>query len=52
MTRYLLSVHSVAGEVRAPMTDEEMQQFYKQVVPTRLRRRYPFIPSSLHPFTR
>src|SRR5207249_3094121 len=31
MTQYLLSVHSVEGEVRAPMTDEEMQQSYKQV---------------------
>ena len=26
MTQYLLSVHSVDGEVRDPMTDEEMQQ--------------------------
>jgi hypothetical protein len=32
MTKYLLSVHSVAGEVRDPMTDEEMQQSYKQVL--------------------
>jgi hypothetical protein len=31
MGQYLLSVHSVAGEVRDPMTDEEMQQSYKQV---------------------
>ena len=31
MTHYLLSVHSVAGEVREPMTADEMQQFYKQV---------------------
>jgi hypothetical protein len=31
MTQYLLSVHSVEGEVRAPMTDQEMQQSYKQV---------------------
>src|SRR6266581_3037344 len=31
MTRYLLSVHSVAGEVREPMTDEEMQQSYQQL---------------------
>ena len=31
MTQYLLSVHSVAGEVRDPMTVEEMQQSYKQV---------------------
>ena len=32
MTRYLLSVHSVEGEARDPMTDEEMQQSYKQVL--------------------
>jgi hypothetical protein len=32
MTRYLLSVHTVEGEARAPMTDEEMQQTYKQVL--------------------
>src|SRR5947208_5573860 len=32
MTRYLLSVHSVEGEAREPMTDEEMQQSYKQVL--------------------
>jgi hypothetical protein len=31
MPRYLLSVHSVEGEVRDPMTDEEMQQSHKQV---------------------
>jgi hypothetical protein len=31
MAQYLLSVHSVAGEVREPMTDEQMQQFYKRV---------------------
>ena len=31
MTQYLLSVHSVEGEVSAPMTDEQMQQFYKQI---------------------
>jgi len=31
MTKYLLSVHSVAGEVRDPMTDEEMQQSYRQL---------------------
>jgi hypothetical protein len=31
MTHYLLSVHSVEGEVSAPMTDEEMQQSWKQV---------------------
>jgi len=31
MARYLLSVHSVAGEARDPMTDEEMQQSYKQI---------------------
>ncbi|MGH2765100.1 MAG: YciI family protein [Actinomycetota bacterium] len=31
MTRYLLSVHSVEGEAREPMTDEEMRQSYKQI---------------------
>jgi hypothetical protein len=31
MTHYLLSVHSVQGEVRDPMTDEEMQQSHQQV---------------------
>jgi len=31
MTQYLLSVHSVEGEVGAPMTDEEMQQSWKQI---------------------
>ncbi len=32
MTRYLLSVHTVEGEARDRMTDEEMQQSYKQVL--------------------
>jgi hypothetical protein len=32
MTQYMLSVHSVAGEVRDPMTDEQMQQSYQQVM--------------------
>ena len=27
MPQYLLSLHSVEGEAREPMTDEEMQQF-------------------------
>jgi hypothetical protein len=31
MTQYLLSVHSVDGEVREPMTEEEMQQSWKKV---------------------
>jgi len=31
MTHYLLSVHSVEGEVREPMTDEEMAQSHKQL---------------------
>jgi hypothetical protein len=31
MAQYLLSVHSVDGEVREPMTDEEMQQSWKQI---------------------
>ena len=30
MTQYLLSVHSVDGEVRDPMTDEEMQQSWSR----------------------
>jgi hypothetical protein len=32
MAQYLLSVHSIEGEAREPMTDEEMQQSYKQVM--------------------
>ena len=31
MARYLLSVHSVEGEARDPMTQEQMQQFMKQI---------------------
>jgi hypothetical protein len=31
MKQYLLSVHSVEGEVGEPMTDEEMQQFMARV---------------------
>ena len=31
MTKYLLSAHSVEGEVREPMTDEQMQQFMQQL---------------------
>ncbi len=31
MTKYLLSVHSVGGEVGDLMTDEEMQQSWKQM---------------------
>jgi len=31
MAKYLLSVHSVEGDVRAPMTDEQMQQFMQRV---------------------
>ena len=31
MTHYLLSVHSVEGEARDPMTEEEMRQFMEQV---------------------
>ena len=31
MTHYLLSVHGVEGEIREPMTDEEMQQSHKQL---------------------
>src|SRR5215218_7402561 len=31
MTQYLLSAHSVEGEARDPMTDEEMQRITEQV---------------------
>jgi hypothetical protein len=31
MAQYLLSVHSVEGEVGDPMTDEEMQESWKQI---------------------
>jgi len=31
VAQYLLSVHSVEGEARDPMTDEEMQQSWKQI---------------------
>jgi hypothetical protein len=31
MTQYLLSAHSVEGEARDPMTEEEMQQVTKHV---------------------
>jgi hypothetical protein len=31
MTQYLLSAHSVEGEIRDPMSDEEMQQSYQYV---------------------
>ena len=31
MTQYLLSVHSVEGQVRDPMTDEEIRQFMERV---------------------
>ena len=31
MTHYLLSVHSAEGEVREPMTDEEMQRSHRQL---------------------
>jgi hypothetical protein len=31
MRKYLLSVHSVAGEMRDPMTDEEIQEVTEQV---------------------
>lgn len=31
MAKYLLSLHSVAGEVGGPMTDEDMQQYMKQI---------------------
>jgi hypothetical protein len=31
MAQYLLSVHSVEGDVGDPMTDEEMQESWKQI---------------------
>jgi hypothetical protein len=31
MAQYLLSHHSVEGEARDPMTDEEMQQSWKEI---------------------
>jgi hypothetical protein len=31
MTHYLLSVHRVEGEVREPVTDEEMAQSHEQL---------------------
>jgi hypothetical protein len=31
MPQYLLSVHSVEGEAREPMTDEEMQEVMREV---------------------
>ena len=31
MAQYLLSLHTVAGEAREPMTDEEMQQSSMQI---------------------
>jgi hypothetical protein len=31
MTHYLLSVHSVEGEVREPMSEEQMRQMHQQI---------------------
>jgi hypothetical protein len=31
MAKYLLSVHSVEGEARDPMSEEEMRQFMERV---------------------
>jgi hypothetical protein len=31
MTQYLLSVHSVEGEVREPMTEDQMQESWKRI---------------------
>jgi hypothetical protein len=31
MGQYMLSVHSVEGEIRGPMADEEMRQSHKQL---------------------
>ena len=32
MTHYLLSVHGAAGETRPPMTEEEMQRGWQQIL--------------------
>ncbi len=32
MAQYLLSVHSVEGATREPMTDEEMQHSWRDVI--------------------
>ena len=39
MAQYLLSVHSVEGQIDTPMTDEEMQESWKQIQALGLRRR-------------
>lgn len=31
MAKYFLSVHTVAGEVGSPMTDEQIEQYMKQI---------------------
>jgi hypothetical protein len=31
MTQYMLSLHNVEGEVGEPMTDEEMQAYWKEI---------------------
>jgi len=31
MTRYLLSAHSVEGQARDPMTEQEMRQFMERI---------------------
>lgn len=31
MSKYLLSVHTVEGDVREPMTDDEMRQSHEQL---------------------
>ena len=31
MPRYLLSIHTVEGEARAPMSDEEMQRSWQEI---------------------
>ena len=38
MPQYLLSVHSVDGQASAPITDEQMQQFHKQLGMGNLKR--------------
>ena len=50
MTRYMLSVHSVQGEAREPMSPEDMQHSWQQIgrptgplftCPGKINRRQP-----------
>ena len=36
MPRYMLAVHSVDGEAREPMTDEQMQHSWQEILLGRL----------------